>query len=246
MLGGLWEIMQSAAPSPRIGSDPDDDDGPTPPQTPLQESFSLQAFSSRVQHLFDKVQTSKEQQEILKRQIQQQRELNGNSDAEKDKKFAELQERHHQLTTERNGAHDELARVMVQHQQSESKANQSRLELMNVMNEGEELKKTMETKQQERDGLAETLRTHQEQSADLADNLRSHQEHSAGLQAHIEKLQSQASESENLESEVVRLTTELTMAKADLDSAYGSRAQRAGAQAAEVEALNSRREELEK
>ena len=43
---------------------------------------------------------------------------------------------------------------------------------------------------------------------------------------------------EGLEAEVVRLTTELTMAKAELDGAYGSRAERAKeAQAAEIQAL---------
>jgi chromosome segregation ATPase len=45
---------------------------------------------------------------------------------------------------------------------------------------------------------------------------------------------------ENLESEVVRLTTELTMAKADLDGAYGTRQERkkeAGVAAQDMEAL---------
>jgi predicted nucleic acid-binding Zn-ribbon protein len=50
---------------------------------------------------------------------------------------------------------------------------------------------------------------------------------------------------EQVESEVVRLSTELTMAKAELDASYGSRAERAKeAQGSEIQVLSQRNAEI--
>ncbi|KAK5119764.1 hypothetical protein LTR85_007340 [Meristemomyces frigidus] len=288
-LGGLWEILQSDVVSRRPSTvDRDIEDGglASQPGTPLKEDFSLQAFSAHVQHLFDRAQSAKEQQDILRRQVQQQRELNGKSDAEKDLQLTDLQGKHEQLGLEHGAVQEELSRVMAGHAQAESEASSSRSELMNVMNEFESLKRTVDAKQQEREEMSREL---QEREG-----------HAAGLQAQIEDLEAQVSDlsddariftveaeakkkeatdkhtalteqlavavsakdaadqrhtdlakdMEGLESEVVRLTTELTMAKAELDGAYGSRAERAKeAQAAEVAGLAERNkamsEELE-
>jgi chromosome segregation ATPase len=52
-------------------------------------------------------------------------------------------------------------------------------------------------------------------------------------------------EMEQVESEVVRLSTELTMAKAELDASYGSRAERAKeAQGSEIQVLSQRNAEI--
>nr|POE47229.1 hypothetical protein CFP56_00561 [Quercus suber] len=210
VISGLWDIIQSDIGISRSNSTKGDRDGSISPlpRTPLQEDFSLHAFSSRVQHLYNHSQAAKEQQDILRRQIQQQRDLNGKSDMEKDLQLEELQAAHVQTTRNHEATEEELARVMAQHAKAEGEASESRSELMNVMNEFDQIKRLVETRQQERDELSKELLNHR-------------------------------SNAESLESEVVRLTTELTMAKAELDSAYGSRAERAKeSKAAEVDGLN--------
>ncbi|KAK0314372.1 hypothetical protein LTR91_003096 [Friedmanniomyces endolithicus] len=280
-LGGLWEILLSDDTSrPKSMADSDsNEDGPRSP--PLSNDFSVQAFNSRVQHLFSHAQSAKDQQDILRRQIQQQRELNGKSDAEKDLQLTELQGRHDQLAIEHGAAQNEITKSLEHRVQVETEASQSKLELMNVMNEHEELKRSVDTHQTERDGLQRQLQ--------------SHQSHATALQAQIEVLEAQVAEITNdarllaveseieaqeasakhehlsaqltfavsakdtleqrhaavqknvqdHESEIVRLTTELAIAKAELDGAYGSRAERAReAQAAEVAGLSERNAQM--
>jgi len=215
-MSGLWEILQSDPRSHRpsmTGVDTVDQQGFPGPTSPLREDFSLQAFNAHVQHLFSRVQASQQQQDILRRQIQQQRELNGKSDAEKDRQLTELQTAHDQLSQEHSLAQEELTKTMASHTQAEEQASQAKLELVNVMNEFEQLKRTIEEKEA-------TEKRHADTQADVQAEL------------------------QNLESEVVRLTTELTMAKAELEGAYGSRAERAReAQAAEA---SERTKQLEK
>lgn len=263
---GLWEILQmdsAPPPSPRPDVSLDSDDPPVTPRSPMQESFSLQAFSARVQHLFDRAQSAKEQHEILRRQIQQQRELNGKSDAEKDRQFAELSETHRGLNQQHESlAHEhgqlqqELANAIVAHQQADEHANASRTELMNVMNEVEEMKKTIDARAAEKDDVATALQTHQANTAALQEQIAALEQQVQELTDEAQMTETEASartrqveeklraEMEGMEGEVVRLTTELTMAKADLDVAYGSRAERAGAQAGEVSKLEERNAQL--
>ncbi|KAK4891718.1 hypothetical protein LTR27_009726 [Elasticomyces elasticus] len=282
-LGGLWDILQSDVVSRRpsmIGSDDGDDDTRSP-GTPLREDFSLQAFNTRVQSLFDRAQSAKEQHDILRRQIQQQRELNGKSDAEKDRQLTDLQGKHEQLTADHDAAQDELVKALSQRAQVESEAGQSKLELMNVTNDHAELKRSVDAHLQERDDMQRRVDTHQShattlqeqidsleaQIADMTDDARlatvesnsKHDEHAArnddlsaqlasavaakeaAEQRHV-TLQKDAEEHEN---DIVRLTTELAMAKAELDGAYGSRAERAReAQAAEVAGLGDRNKQM--
>ncbi|EMC98344.1 hypothetical protein BAUCODRAFT_23136 [Baudoinia panamericana UAMH 10762] len=331
-LGGLWQILQSDAttrrPSLVDGSEERHSNSST---ASLKEDFSLQAFSAHVQHLFDRTQSAREQHDILRRQVQQQRELNGKSDAEKDQQITELQGRHDQLATDHGVVQEELMRVMAQHAQAESKASQSTLELQNSMNEYEDLKRTIDARQQEREEMVRQLRTHQEtaaslqqrveeletQVAEMTDNVRlanvetaakateaekKHREVleqlAAATSAHGELEQRHAEvqrdigseltsavsareaaeqrhadlqrdmdaqltsvtsaketveqrhgemqeEMETLKSELVRLSTELTMARAELDGAYGSRAERAKeAQTADVAGLSERNKQV--
>lgn len=217
VIAGLWELVSTERSSAA------NDNESSSPITPVREDFSLQAFSSRVQHLFDVARGSKEQQDILRRQIQQQRDLNGKSDVEKDKELEELQTRFDQLTTAYDATQVDLATSMASNEQAEREVNESRGEMQNVMNELEQMRKTYDdyqTKQKDNDSR------HAQLSADK----------STAEQAHADL----RAEMENLESEVVRLTTELTMAKADLDGAYGTRQERkkeAGVAAQDMEAL---------
>ncbi|GAB1734802.1 hypothetical protein NU195Hw_g8642t1, partial [Hortaea werneckii] len=289
-LGGLWEILQSDLPSRRpstistggAAKDSLDEEGgghlsplPSPGiPSPIREDFSLQAFSARVQHIFDRAQNAKEQQEILRRQIQQQRELNGKSDAEKDRQLTDLQERHEVLDTEHRGLKGEIAEAIAGREKAETEAGGLKVELMNVGNELEALKKTVEARQGESaeiNGQTEKLREQIEdleaQIADLTDDARISAAEHDGKQREAEEkhddlsrqltaaLEARTTAETNhdavkkdmtgLESEVVRLTTELTMAKAELEGAYGSRAERAReAQAAEVASLTTQHRDV--
>ncbi|RMY40681.1 hypothetical protein D0866_01117, partial [Hortaea werneckii] len=289
-LGGLWEILQSDIPSRRpstistggAAKDSLDEErgghlSPLPSPgipSPIREDFSLQAFSARVQHIFDRAQNAKEQQEILRRQIQQQRELNGKSDAEKDRQLTDLQERHEMLDTEHRGLKGEIAEAIAGREKAETEAGGLKVELMNVGNELEALKKTVEARQgesAEMNGQTEKLREQVEeleaQIADLTDDARISAAESDGKQREAEEKHDDLSrqlasavearstaetnhdaikrDMTGLESEVVRLTTELTMAKAELEGAYGSRAERAReAQAAEVASLTTQHRDV--
>ncbi|EON69059.1 hypothetical protein W97_08372 [Coniosporium apollinis CBS 100218] len=69
----------------------DDDDLSDEPGSPIGDgSFSLPAFSAKVQWLHSRAISLAEQKAILKRQIKQQRELNHKSDTEKDAEIASL------------------------------------------------------------------------------------------------------------------------------------------------------------
>jgi DNA repair exonuclease SbcCD ATPase subunit len=221
VITGLWDILQSdVAASPKPAFQEDEDSLPPTPRTPFIESFSLQAFNSRVQNLFDRAQAAKEQQEILRRQIQQQRELNEKGDAERDAHIADLTTKHDALTQEHGVVQQELANYIVKHEATENEASQSRNELMNVMAELEEMKKTMDAKTAEREEVDKKLREQ------------------------MEVMSKQISDSEELESEVARLKMELVQAQADLDGAYGSREQRKGAQAGQVAQLERELSEM--
>lgn len=281
-VSGLWEIMQSEQQTGQRSPTPDGSGlPPASPLVPSFESFSLQAFNSGVQHLFSRASGAREQQDILRRQIQQQRELNGKSDAEKDRQIEELNTRHEQLNASHSQLQDELARAIAIHEQSEGEANQLRAELLNFDNELDQLRRTAEARHQEREELAKQLETHhgdthglRQQIEDLEAQISELNDDARMLTVESEaKLQEAASkhtdlhaqlatattardaadekhtnvqkEMEGLEAEVVRLTTELTMAKAELDGAYGSRAERAKeAQAAEIQALNAQNAQI--
>lgn len=227
-LGGLWEIMVVDAPSgltPRGSIDESNrtSRGDRSPLSPLKEDFSLHAFSSRVQHLFNMATGAKEQQDILRRQIQQQRDLNGKSDMEKEAAAEEAQARYEQLAASHNTMQDDLAKAMTNQQQAEREANESRTELMNVMTEFEALRKTVEDTQTRQKEVDER---HAQISAEREEAVQRHNDIQQEMQ--------------DMESEVVRLTTELTIAKAELEGAYGSRSERqreAGVAAGEMEAL---------
>lgn len=267
-IGGLWEIMQNE--QSLLRTPPIDEgrfSGAEPvPRSPLTDSFSLPAFSSRVQHLFNRATAAHEQQDILRRQIQQQRELNGRSDAEKDRQVEELTTKHEQLVASGEQMQDELAKSMAQHKQAETEVNQLKAELLNVENEFTELRRTAELKHQEREEMARQLQAQQEhtghlqqeiqeleaQAANIESNSSQHAELTAQLTAANaareqaeQKHAAAMKEMEQVETEVVRLSTELTMAKAELDGAYGSRAERAKeAQGSEIQVLIERNAEI--
>ncbi|KAF2724787.1 hypothetical protein K431DRAFT_240474 [Polychaeton citri CBS 116435] len=279
---GLWDLLQSDGVSPRPSFDAhrglDDDNAHLSPRTPssatFKESFSLPAFNSLVQNLFNRMQSAREQQDILRRQIQQQRELNGKSDAEKDEQLADFQTKLDTLGHEHALLQEEYTKVAAQHAQSESDASHLRAEFMNVENEIDQIKRHAEAKYNEREEMAKALEGHKEARSQMQEHIDSLEEQIAEYEddhklSHVEtegrvrEMEEKLSEAHaarqevearhttlqsdmgSLETEVVRLTTELTMAKAELDGAYGSRAERAKeAKGAEVETLTAELENL--
>jgi len=236
------------------------------------EQYSLEGFSTRVQHLHEKSAHHETQMDVLRRQIQQQRELNSQSDGEKDRVLTDLQASHAEKDSE-------LAELRARHVAVEEEATNARNEMDNVMSEMDRLKQAHQNNLEQKQQVLDELNEHRQRAqdhdtvvaeyeaqisemqdeakiihAEVEANLAEHQAKFDSLtqdlaEAHTTRdgahaqLQSKTEELGNLEAEVVRLTTELTMAKAELDSAYGSRAERAkDLTTAEIEALRKEKE----
>ncbi|CAK7263355.1 hypothetical protein SEPCBS57363_000535 [Sporothrix epigloea] len=284
ILMGLWDIIQTGfaddqrqreeRKASRIqmglsGDNDDDDDGDMTGDESLispNETYSLQAFSAKVQWLYSQTTKLREQRSVLKRQIKQQRELNAKSDAEKDqelqdkaaelqvaatalkKKAAELQQS--QRVTEE--AQDQLARTLLDlneaHETIAQRDNERALASQSteqVRSEGTSKVLALESqcsKLQAAVAKAETdvvgLTAQLKQATEARDMAAANAEQVA------KDLKARDSELEQLNAMVVELKTEATIAKAELDGAYGSRTQRAKdvaahAKSAENEELQS-------
>ncbi|KAI9814579.1 MAG: hypothetical protein M1827_003134 [Pycnora praestabilis] len=132
VLTGIWDIILSSeeeareqkrrrlqARSHSRGQSQDLESDISPEEEHIHEEFSLQAFSAKVQSLYARATGLREQKNILRRQIRYQRELNDQSDAQKDAQLAqvtkELDHTRNDLdSTEREarGAREELTVVM--------------------------------------------------------------------------------------------------------------------------------------
>jgi DNA repair exonuclease SbcCD ATPase subunit len=246
VLLGLWEIL--------VGGEED-----LRRQDPLQreashEEFSLQVFSNKVQTLFARASGLQEQKEFLARQVQQQREVNTQSDSAKDGKISDMtleleQSRKSVANKEREAqeARDSLAlmteRVDVMQQEA------SLLEQQKGINEN----KALAAEQEARRGLEEQLfaelsekqsqlSTLESELAETKDDLRisnaemlgrleesekRFQALNSGLKVSVTDREKSQNDMQDLEGQLVLLQTELTVAKAELDAAYGTRAERA-------------------
>lgn len=250
VLTGLWQIIGSH-------HDEDDTDGP-------KEPFSLQAFSTRVQHMFDRASQHDIQMGVLRRQIEQQRELNSKSDGEKERQLTDLQASHAELE-------ERLIEAHTKHAAAETQVEDARAELINVMGELDGIKQAASSHAEQKQQALEELDVHRSRTKELQTTIADREAYISELQddarlagaetddkacelagAHTARESAEAkfnekhNEMQQLEAEVVRLTTELTMAKAELDGAYGSRAERAKevAMNPEIQAQLSRMEEL--
>lgn len=198
-----------------------------------QENFSLQNLSASVQSLYTQVTSLQEQKDILNRQIQQQRELNSTSDLEKDayieKLTAELEKAKHDIEATVRDNIQESNALSAQLETSTEEKEQLLAELKDKL-----------VKVSSLEAQLQTVREEQEQHSVTAKELES------GLEAKAAEAEKARTELQNFEGEMVRLQTELTVAKAELDGAYGTRAQRAAEVAShpavqkEVEELNER------
>ncbi|KAL8693265.1 MAG: hypothetical protein Q9218_001866 [Villophora microphyllina] len=262
------------------------------------EPFTLESFSGKVHALNRKAVHLREQKDILTRQVQQQRELNGKSDAQKDAQISDLTAEVERVQSELEGKQreakeqrDELV-LVTQHldtarqeatlqEQHRDTAMRNALEAeKQARREAEEqLLAELNAKQQElhrleaefadskddhgiakaamRAELEESEKRVQQSIAQLEATREEKAHYDAlelSLRQQIEEKTREAEKSHNevksLEGEMVRLHTELTVAKAELDGAYGTRAQRAAEMASnpaihkELEEAHGRNAEL--
>lgn len=299
-LMGLWELLASnQGQSRQQGSQRDSSDSDrSKDSSKSDEQFSLEGFHDRIRTLHNRHGNLREQKNILTRQIQQQRELNGKSDAQKDSQISELtvnleqtqkalDAKHH----EEKEARDELVLVTqhldnarqeatLQEQQQEAFARNALEAERQARKEAEnQLLANLQAKQHELDTLeaelADTKDDHgiakaamraeleeserrvQQSIAQLeaAREAKAHQDAlelslQQQLEAKSQEVEKANEEMKGLEGEMVRLHTELTVARAELDGAYGTRAQRAAEMASnpavqkELDELNERNNTL--
>ena len=197
-----------------------------------EDSFSLQAFSANVQSLHTRAKDLHEQKEILGRQIQQQRELNSKSDSEKDAQLAEV-------TAELEKARNDVESTV---RESIEGSNILSAQLAVSKEDKDQLLAELQDKHEIISSLEAHLRTvttEQEQQVGKTKGLE------AKLQEKYAEAEKARTELEDSEGDMVRLQTELTVARAELDGAYGTRAQRA-AEVASHPAMQKEIEDLNK
>lgn len=247
-----------------------------------QDIQSQLEYSAEVlDRLNQRVDALLEQKDILTRQIQQQRELNSKSDAERDGRIRDLTEeleeaKKLQEMSDKEASQTQSQLSLLMDQLDQAKQNEQLLEKQLSMQGGKEnqaleaekiARKDVETK------LMKEIETKQHMLTELqADHAKIQNDFELKSQNHLQQLsdansakeqaalQLQQKEGElntlhntmaEMESQVVQFQTELTLARAELDSAYGSRAQRAADVSTnpeikkQIDELNTRNQELE-
>jgi hypothetical protein len=346
---GLWETILAGEEEARerkrerrrlLSEDPDADEQLSPDEDySANETYSLPAFSAKVQLLFRRATSLKDKQSVLMRQIKQQRELNSKSDAQKEADFERLNTQVLSARSEKKSMENELERAMEQLQQFDEQKVQTDSQMLretqernagleaqlinvqervmvfeselkeakqravayeNQLRDVQEQAVNFQSKMQEAEKRAATyeeeLKDHQERNTAYNVSSQEAEQRTAGYEAQVRDAQERAlmlevklrdaqddarveaaaiqaqltnamekitettaalqavtaekeaaearsldatntlntkeEEFRKLEGEIVRLTTELTFAKAELDGAYGTRAQRAADSAA--------------
>lgn len=266
VLENLWESLQRGFAEARQrqeerwrtrgdkGLAEQDEDGLTEDETfDTTESYSLSSFAARVKWLNAQAMTLRDEKQVLKRQVKQQRDLNNKSDAAKDEELSRKQQ--------------ELEQSRTLLSRAEQDAKDAQKLLSDTMTDLEEARKAV--------GAAGAARADVEQRnakiADLEKNLKAAQTSLAAaesgskgaegklaeinarvasltkekkaadeaaqkfekeLAAKTKQMKIKEDEVEQLNMTIAELKTEVTIAKAELDGAYGSRAERAAEMAA--------------
>lgn len=251
VLMGLWDIIvagyadiqQRKSERRQLraekGLEPDDEDMSADETVDPDEVYSLQAFSAKVQWLYAQATSLKEQKSVLKRQIKQQRELNNKSTSEKDGELTQtteqLRETRDMLDKVEKEAMESQERLLKLTEdldaiQQTTAANESaslnaaREQLMDrdarialLESNGEELRNELSTVEASVHFVGTQL-----EEAVAAKNL---------AETRADKLQQEVKDKEDelerMNGLIIELKTEATIAKAELEGAYGSRAQRA-------------------
>ncbi|EGE82679.1 involucrin repeat protein [Blastomyces dermatitidis ATCC 18188] len=212
---------------------------PPGPRRTLQEQ--LDYLEPNIDIIQQRVESLAEQKTILTTQIQQQRELNSKSDAERDAHFAELHEQIAILKKDldisqrdASGTRDELTLVMDQldaaRQESMIREQQRTEEDAKALSSVKEARMKAEEELSAKNDIIAQLEGSLQKERDEKESKR--MEALAAKESSDKALQKLQSEYDELESEMIRVRTELTMVQAELDGAYGSRAERAAQVAA--------------
>jgi len=242
-----------------------------------RETFSLQAFSSKVQRIFSQLMNLKDQKKVLQRQIKQQRELNNKEESAKDAELSKLgedlkraQQTQEAVEREAQDLQSQLRTVIEQLDKARRENTQRGLEKQRRDDSESAAVQALEAKLSQRN--EEIIRL-EEELQDLKDDrgIRDAEVQSrlAEAGARVETLSSQLSKAEaeaatwtkriedkeaeldHSNMEIARLQTEVTIARAELDGAYGTRAQRAAEVAAnpaiqkEIDDLTTRNKKLQ-
>lgn len=229
-----------------------DDEDASEDEFDTAEDYSPAGFSSRVQWLSSQAATLKEQRTVLKRQIKQQRELNNKSDAEKDEELARKQDQldesrqmFSRLEQESADTQNMLADALADLEIAKAAAmdgGRSQEQLQDKEETIELLEKKIKKMEQDRPAKSTSDLTQLEQELERQ---------RTELKDKEKKLLENEDEMEQLNMTLAELKTEVTIARAELDGAYGSRAERAADVAAiknsaENVKLNNQVEKLKK
>ena len=234
---------------------PDEDSDPN-------EVFTLQGFSAKVQWLYAEATRLKDQKKVLQRQIKQQRELNSKSDSTKDaemsQKTEELERTQNLLKRtemDADAVREQLSLVMEKLDEArqqerlrdQSRANDESAASRQAQEELDQRNATISALEEE---LQELKDDHSISKAEfkgrisdseskitaLTEELATAATAQASQQALVtekeKELEEKEKEMEGMNMKLAELQTEVTIARAELDGAYGTRAQRAAEVAA--------------
>ncbi|MCJ1280849.1 hypothetical protein MMC26_000166 [Xylographa opegraphella] len=254
VIGSLWDTL-TASDSPLhqqdLGHEGFDDLS--------SDDFSLQAFSAKVQELHARSIELSDHKAVLTRQVQQQRELNDTADTAKDTRMnamrKEIEDANQQLErkiAEAKIHRDELAALKLELESAKQAV---------ILQDQRRSLEASEALKAEKEARIQAENATEQKMQRLIAQLDESKETTAAIELNALTLRSDFEEKSRaatnwetstkaLEGEIVRLQTELTFAKAELDGAYGTRAQRAAEVAAdpaihrELEALKSQNSSL--
>ena len=215
-----WKRQQREDPDQAIASDEEPDSNE--PDSSPNEPFSFDALSNKIRHLCNRATTLRNQQTRLRRTLHDQRALRAEAEtrtANLDHQVREAQASHAAIETAADDARAQLAALSTELNLLRSAAATA-----------EQRAREAEAQAQETRNLAPTTTTTTNNSA--TEETAAVAAAAAAAAAAETRATQAESELRALEAEVVRLTTELTVAKAELDGAYGSRAQRLAEQQA--------------
>lgn len=231
---------------------PDDDDDVSADESfDLTEAYSLDAFSAKVQWLFRQAIGLKEQKSVLKRQIRQQRELNSRSDGEKDidlrNKVEELQRTKNLLVFSEESAQQAKAEA----EETKNKLAQALADLDTLQNaqtandvaaasvaqdQLRERNAKITSLEADKKALQDKVEIFEAQLASMNEQLKDVDNVKETTDETTRKLQEEIKakdeELEQLNIMMIELKTEVTIARAELEGAYGSRSERAAEAAA--------------
>ncbi|KAG0652679.1 hypothetical protein D0Z07_0719 [Hyphodiscus hymeniophilus] len=229
---------------------PDDDSDPNQP-------FSLPSFSAKVQSLHTQATRLKDQKKVLQRQIKQQRELNSKSDATKNaemvSKSEELERTQNLLRRtemDADAVREQLSLVMEkldearqqERMREQTRANDESSAVRQAQVELDQRNATILTMEEE---LQELKDDHSISNAEIQSRISDSETRIATLTADLtaaataqasqqalfvereKELEEKEKEMDDMNMKLAELQTEVTIARAELDGAYGSRAQRA-------------------